>query len=277
MLKGIDKLGKFYLHVGGIGDLFYTLSAGYDTEEEMMILSYANNPEVIKEILTHFPKVKSLVLKNNADYVEMSRVSEFAHSIAHLPKKLDYMNWPKYISDMKLEETTWVKEIPKKTLATKHVCIQPLGQGVGGGSGKHVGIHLNYWKLILQAVRDSGFQPCVLGLPEDAAKYPREKQEDFSHLSLWDQFQYLMGSKMIISCDSWSKNLSLHAGIPTIVLKNFFIDFDQPVNDWKDPADPMFIDYWEDKGPIYPIEQKKAHSMAQLKDTIEKLLGGSSE
>ncbi len=37
MLTGIDKLGKFYLHVGGIGDLFYTLSAGYDKEKEMNI------------------------------------------------------------------------------------------------------------------------------------------------------------------------------------------------------------------------------------------------
>ena len=277
MLTGIDKLGKFYLHVGGIGDLFYTLSAGYDKEKEMTILSYANNPEVIKELLKHFPKVKALVLKNEANYAEMARVAEFAHNIGHLPPNLDYTNWPKYVADMKLDQTSWLDEIPKSDLATKHVCIQPLGQGVGGGEGKHVGIHVNYWKLLLKAIRDSGFQPCVLGLPEDASRYPRAKQEDFSHLSLWEQAQMIKGSKMVVSCDSWSKNLSLHAGIPTVVLKNFFINFDQPVNEWKDPADPIFIDYWLDKGPIYPIEQKKAHSMVQLEDTIKKLLGGSGE
>jgi hypothetical protein len=266
MLTGIDKLGKFYLHVGGLGDLFYTLASGYDNEKEITLLSYANNPTVIEDVIKHFPKItQSIVLQNKGDYADMAAAAEKAHSIAHLPPNLDYANWPIYLKDMKIDQTSWLDEIPTKKEHKIQVCVQPMGHGAGGGEGKHVAIHLHYWQLILDNIRKAGYVPCVLGVPAEKVQYPRLEEEDYTHLNVWDQMQMIKGADVVIACDSWTKNLSLYNNIPTIVMKNFFINYNNPMHEYNDPADPVFINYWALQGaPIKAVDQKQVESIKQL-------------
>ena len=117
MLSNIQKLGEFCIHIGGIGDVFYALSSCYDKTDQITFLSYANSPDIIKELLGSFKKInRKLVLLNEGNYSDMTQSMSHAKFTGHLPPNLDYMSWAKYniFSDFNLVQTSWIEEIPKK-------------------------------------------------------------------------------------------------------------------------------------------------------------------
>ena len=266
MLSNIQKLGEFCIHIGGIGDVFYALSSCYDKTDQITFLSYANSPDIIKELLGSFKKInRKLVLLNEGNYSDMTQSMSHAKFTGHLPPNLDYMSWAKYniFSDFNLVQTSWVEEIPKKRVKDSQVCIQPMGSGKGGHPNKHVYIEPQYWNNILEHLRQKDMELCILGKPEDIKNYPIPETENFTHLSLWEQMQLIRGCDLMIGADTWGKNLSLFAEIPTIVWKNNYVDEMEGFDE--DPADPIFIYQWKEKGNLMVVKQNQDNTLEEFK------------
>ena len=123
----------------------------------------------------------------------------------------------------------------------------------------------------MELLHKHNIKPCVLGLPTDLDDYPTAQEENCTDLSLWEQMELVRGSDLVISCDSWSKNLSAFASIPTIIMKNFFI---RGGKDFEDPADPIFVDYWTERenSTVTAIRQQEPNSIELLKTNIEGFL-----
>jgi len=273
LLKNIEKLGSFCLHIGGIGDIFYTLSSCYDQNEEITVLSYANNPEVIKELLGGFKKItRKLVLQNSGNYAEMASTMTHAKFTGHLPPELKYGEWAKYniFKDFKLTQTSWLADISAKKVKDFQVCIQPSGSGKGGHPEKHVCIEPQYWDSVTKALRKKGVKLCVLGLPEDLFNYSIEESENFTHLSLWEQMELIKGADLMIGADTWGKNLSLFAKIPTIVWKNNYVNEMRGFTE--DPADPIFVYQWEEQKNLMIVEQDKKDTLNKFNGYLENII-----
>lgn len=273
MLINVEKLGEFCFHIGGIGDVFYTLSSCYDEKESLTFLSYANNPAVIKELLGTFLKInRKLVLLNKGNYPDMAQTMSRAKFTGHLPPQLNYMNWAQYniFKDFKLTQTSWLEEISKKRIRDFQVCLQPGGSGQGGHSNKKVCIKPEYWEFIIRTLRDNKIVPCVLGLPSDLDNYPTATNENYTHLSLQEQMQLIRASDLVIGADTWGKNLSLFAKIPTIVWKNYYINEMQGFNE--DPADPIFLYQWEEQGNLMLVEQDDNNALSNFKNYLHSVI-----
>jgi len=273
MLTNIAALGKFCIHIGGIGDVFYALSSCYDQEKQITFLSFANTPKIITELLGSFKKInRKLVLPNNGDYLDMAQVMAYAEYTGHLPPVLDYEKWADYhiFNDFNLTQVSWVDEISKVRVKDLQVCIQPSGSGKGGHPNKHVCIEPKYWQSILDILREHNISPCVLGRPDDIKNYSVSKEENYTHLSLWEQMKLIRGSDLIVGADTWGKNLSLFAKIPTIVWKNNYVGEMRGFD--KDPADPIFVYQWKEQGNLMLIEQDKDNTLEEFEAYIKKVV-----
>ena len=270
MLANIQKLGEFCIHIGGIGDVFYALSSCYDKTDQITFLSYANNPDIIKELLGSFKKInRKLVLLNEGNYSDMAQSMSYAKFTGHLPPNLDYMSWAKYniFSDFNLVQTSWIEEIPKKRVKNSQVCIQPMGSGKGGHPNKHVCIEPQYWDNILEHLRQKDMELCILGKPEDIENYPTPEAENFTHLNLWEQMQLIRGCDLMVGADTWGKNLSLFAEIPTIVWKNNYVDEMKGFEE--DPADLIFVYQWKEKGNLMIVKQNQDNTLEEFKSWVK--------
>jgi|TARA_R110000824_G_scaffold41627_9_gene123654 hypothetical protein len=272
MLNNITALGKFCIHIGGIGDVFYALSSCYDEEEQITFLSYANDPKIITELLGSFKKInRKLVLPNIADYLAMAQTMTHAEYTGHLPPALNYMKWADYhiFNDFNLTQVSWTDEVSQVKVRDLQVCIQPSGSGKGGHPSKHVCIEPKYWQSILNMLREHNISPCILGTPDDIKNYSVSKEENYTHLSLWEQMELIKGSDLMIGADTWGKNFSLFAKIPTIVWKNNYVG--EMANFDNDPADPIFVHQWEQQGNLMVIEQEKIDTLTRFDKCLKKI------
>ena len=200
----------------------------------------------------------------------MAETMAHAEYTGHLPPALDYMKWADYhiFNDFNLTQVSWVDEISKVRVKDLQICIQPSGSGKGGHPSKHVYIEPKYWQSILDTLREYNISPCVLGVPSDIKNYSISKEENYTHLSLREQMGLIRGSDLMIGADTWGKNLSLFAKIPTIVWKNNYVGEMKGFDN--DPADSIFVYQWEEQGNLMLIEQDKNNTLEEFKTYIKK-------
>ena len=67
----------------------------------------------------------------------------------------------------------------------------------------------------------------------------------------------------MIGADTWGKNLSLFAEIPTIVWKNNYVDEMKGFEE--DPADPIFVYQWKEKGNLMVVKQNQDNTLEEFK------------
>lgn len=208
----IDVLEKFRIGNGGIGDALIFLSTFYDEIEEANIIFLANDPVLMEELFSLFPKIKKkLILQNNWDYLREFYNHPNCIGTGILPKNLDYSKW----KDVDIFKEYGVKEFPefikmftprKVVLSQKQLFVQSQGSAVEGEGKKR--------QLQEKALKQ-------VALYQDAIEWwVCVSPEKFKPLS--ETFSLIRGSDLVISVDSFAKTVSAMSRIRTIVYDSVY-------------------------------------------------------
>lgn len=271
MFKNIGEKIKlpFLFGIGGIGDFLLLMSDGnYDKYNKLGLIFWANNPNVIKELVKLFPKIeKSIVLPNYLEstidnsHLYFSQIinDEKFLSKAHIPDNLQYVSewnncnvFDKYGI---IEHPEWVRKWESDNLGLEE--SYSVFAPTGGSSDTD-------WKrkyikpdLLLKLI-DEDKEPVkylISTIKELESFYGFTfVHNDLSARNikiLCDEpldklFGIICKAKIVYSVDTFSKTLSLFANIPTIFIKsiysnNPFIKF----GIGHDPGDDIFINNWK--------------------------------
>lgn len=231
-----DLIGKYYLGAGGIGDFLLTLSTFYDNVEEANIIFLANNTNQIKEIANLFPKLKKkLILENDFNLLSNFFIDKNCLGTGILPKDLNYNNW--YRVDVVKEYNVilyphFICELflPKKVFDTQ-IFIQRNGSNAENTNGKR--------RILLDKTITSAYKEFDLS-------YEFLSLESFKNMSYKDIFEIILGSDIVIGCDSFVKSFAALAGKRVIVYDNIYTE--EYLNNFKDKRDYghyVFIDPWK--------------------------------
>jgi hypothetical protein len=243
-----NRIGKFYLGAGGIGDCLLLLSTFYDNVEEANVIFLANSPELIKELLDFFPKIKSrLVIKNNYNQLLQLYYDKNCIGTGILPKSLSYSAWYKvdiFKEYRVIKYPKWVELFDIFRISTngkKQVTIQIAGSNIEGEGKQRI--------LTQERLNEinSEFSDCNIVYLNDANGKPA--------FDLKTAFRLIRGSDIVVSTDSFAKTFSTLCGIKTIVYDNIYSK--EYLSNFKDNIDYghyIFIFPWETielRKPLY--------------------------
>lgn len=273
MFKNIsDKIQlPFLFGIGGIGDFLLLMSDGkydWDMSENLGLIFWANNPVVIKELATLFPKIKKTIITPNYINGEVRKTHQYFDEIisdklfltkAHIPDNLDYINeWYNCNVFKKYNIRRYPDWVVDWTILNKidSEVEYSIYAPTGGSSDtdwkkKHIKKEL-FLKLLDEDETPKRFVISTEKELNEIYGY------DFIQLELnkrnvglfldrrFDVLFSLIGkAKKVYSVDSWVKTFSAFANKPTILIESFYekspftaIGLD------KDPGDCIFIENW---------------------------------
>jgi GT2 family glycosyltransferase/ADP-heptose:LPS heptosyltransferase/tetratricopeptide (TPR) repeat protein len=272
--KGI---GPFYAHFGGAGDAALLLSTFYDRDPEQTIVSVANSPTALQSFFAAFPKLKRIIFipfpRFDHSHLLLRRL--FAQlgncqGMGATPTKNYDEEWNSTLDIFEKyrikKHPRWAKAFKGPKLQPIQVTLQPKGSLRGMiGSKKNV-IDRAAWSQLLATLNQLGITPIILGTPDEAREYPAEGTciEKRSY-SFEEQMRLIASSDIFIGADSWGKTFAALCGIPTIV---FHALRGTDLATWKDPADYVFLDPWE--------EITVVRSVAEAETKVRELLAGGA-
>jgi hypothetical protein len=221
MINNILK--DFIIGSGGIGDFLLTISTKYFEEaENVNLVFFANNPTQIKEIVKLFPKIKKSLILNN-DYYSLKEFynSEKCKNTGILPKDLNYQTWTNvniFSEYGIIENPSWLKLFTPKRIYDSQIFLQKEGSNVEG-NGK------------IRKISDSNLKKIY----DEFELFNFITLETLKNNSYKEIFEIILGSDIVISCDSFSKTLSSLANIKTIVFDNIYNE--RYLNNFRDGID----------------------------------------
>lgn len=276
MFKNIsDKLQvPFLFGIGGIGDFLLLMSDGnYDNnmEENLGLVFWANNINVIKDLTKLFPKIKKTIITHNYLNGEVRKLHQYFDEIlseklfltkAHIPDSLDYINewyncnvFKKYgIRRYPFWAVDWT--ILNK-LGSEDIINYSVYSPTGGSSDTD-------WKkkyikkdLLLQLLdEDENEMKFIISTQKEMNNI---YGHDFVQLEIMKRngvklyldrsfeilFNLIGKAQKVYSVDSWVKTFSVFANRPTILIESFYKEspFIRMGLD-HDPGDDIFIKNW---------------------------------
>ena len=250
------KLEPFYAHIGGAGDALLLLSRFYGKEPVTTIVSVANSTAAMKSFFSAFPQIKKVYFISRPDN-DISQAL-LRKIFANLPNCLGMgvtpesefyeEEWNESLDIFTRYKVTrrpeWIRMFRKQKLTSPQVVIHPRGSLKGMVGSKRNIIHQKYWIPLLKLLQQHGFQPVIIGTPDERKMYPALLNAlDKRSYSFQEQMEIIASSDLFIGADSWGKTFSALAGIPTIV---FHSVVGQDLEGWKDASDYVFLDPWEE-------------------------------
>lgn len=222
-----DKIGKYYLGAGGLGDLLVSMTTFYDQNENINLIWFADSKEIIRETINMFSKFKTTLIfsKDSPDFYQKWFI--FADHPNCLgtgitPKELIYKEW----EHVNIFEKYGVVEFPKFVNEIETIKNdEAIGIMVSGNSspGKRKIILESTIKKLDEEFGDKYI--CVFGLEKDLPNYlPKHWITGITKLDLKTQMKWVKGMKKFYSVDSWCKTWSSFCGIDTVVYDNIYED-----------------------------------------------------
>lgn len=268
MFKNIGEKIKlpFLFGIGGIGDFLLLMSDGnYDRYNKLGLIFWANNPNVIKELVKLFSKIeKSIVLPNYLEskidnyHLYFSQIinDEKFLSKAHIPDNLQYVSeWNNcHVFDKYGIETfpKWTLNWSINNINKKYSVFAPTG-GSSDTDWKHKYIKPD---LLLKLI-DEDKEP-VKYLISTSKELESFYGITFVHNDLSARnikilcdeplhklFGIICKATTVYSVDTWVKTLSLLCEVPTILIESFYENSPfERIGLTKDPGDFIFIENW---------------------------------
>jgi len=268
MFKNIGEKLKlpFLFGIGGIGDFLLLMSDGnYDKYNKLGLIFWANNPNVVKELVKLFPKIeKSIVLPNYLEstidnshlYFSQILNDEKFLSKAHIPDNLQYVSewnncdvFAKYgIETLPVWTLNWSINNTNK----KYSVFAPTG-GSSDTDWKHKYIKPDLLLKLIDEDKES-----VKYLISTSKELESFYGITFVHNDLSERnikilcdepldklFGIICKATTVYSVDTWVKTLSLLCEIPTILIESFYENSPfERIGLTKDPGDFIFIENW---------------------------------
>ncbi len=252
--KLLDAAPPFYVHMGGAGDALLLLSTFYDEHPDSVVISIANNTEMLHSFFKPFNKLKRVIIfsyPQHDKFHRMLRKMLYIHpnflGMGITPPVGDYTEWN---AELDIEEKygvntkpMWCKQFEKGKITNPQIVLQPVGSQKGMTLSKRNIIHPVQWVQILNYLIELGIKPVVVGTPKENKDYPLiEGCIDKRSFNFEEQMNIIAAADLFIGADSWGKSFSALCGIETIV---FPAIVGSDLNGWKDHTNYVFIDPWE--------------------------------
>jgi glycosyltransferase involved in cell wall biosynthesis/ADP-heptose:LPS heptosyltransferase/chemotaxis methyl-accepting protein methylase len=259
----LSVLPPFYAHFGGAGDALLLLASFYDQKPDAVVFSYPNSVGTVKTLFDAFPKLSKI-------YFLPQHTEPFFHTILRytacgLKNCLGAGATPQfgYGEDWKAgldiekkykinKSPCWVADFRNNT-RSRRIALAPKGSLTGMVGSKRNMILPEHWPHIIAHIQERGFEPVILGVPNEAREYPALPGcADMRHEAFPGQMRCIGECAGLVGADSWGKTFSALAKIPTIVF--------EPVKgadltNWKDPADWVFMEPWPDIKMVRSLEE----------------------
>ncbi len=263
LVQLFHEVGPFYMHFGGAGDALLLLATFLDRHPDAQIISFCNSIPATRSFFDAFPSLKRVwfLPKNENPQFHILLRMMMRHCATCLgmgttPEGDYFKDWHAGLDifrEMKVSRNPdWARKF-RVNPQPKHVVLAPKGSLCGMVGSKRNIIDPVVWPQLVQLLCKRGFQPVIIGTPDEAEMYPcLEGCEDRRSFSFREQMEHIANSALLIGADSWAKTFSALAGIPTIVF--------EPLKgaDWKsrkDASDYVFLDPWETITVVKDFEQ----------------------
>ncbi len=251
LFRAISQFPKFHAHFGGIGDALVLLSTFLDRSPGGIVLSYPNSIPAARSFFDAFPEIGQVYFLPLSDSPRFHAILRWI--MRTIPNCLGAGATPKEGYDewnarLDIERAYGVCKSPRwpkrfgSNEASRTICLAPKGSLTGMvGSKKNI-VDPAIWPDLIRMIRDRGFEPVIIGTPDERAEYPSlDGCLDRRSYSFAEQMTHIARAAALVGADSWAKSFSALAGIPTIVF--------EPLKgaDWaglKDPSDFVFIEPW---------------------------------
>lgn len=248
----LAALPPFYAHFGGAGDALLLLASFYDQKPDAVLFSHPNGIGAAKALFDAFPKLSKV-------YFLPQHAEPFFHIVARYmacelknclgagttPKDNYEEEWKAGLDIVKKyrikKAPRWAAEF-RQNNGSRRVAVAPKGSLSGMVGSKRNIILPEQWSQIIAHIIDRGFEPVILGLPNEAMEYPALPGcVDARRESFPGQMKIIGQSAGLVGADSWAKTFSALAQIPTVVF--------EPIKgadlcSWKDASDWVFIEPW---------------------------------
>lgn len=248
----LGSLPRFRAHFGGAGDALLLMAGHHDASPKMPIVSYPNSHASARAFFEAFPDGGQVyLLPLSAD----PQVHVVFRWMMHQLKNCAGMGTTPvggYAEEWKegldIQRAYKVVKNPKWAAAfrdnrdSKRIAIAPKGSLAGMAGSKRNIIDPANWSRLIGHVIEQGFQPVLVGTPDEAADYPvLEGCISARSWSFRQQMEEIGRCAGLIGADSWAKTFSGLAELPTIVFEPLK---GEDLRGWKDPADYVFIKPW---------------------------------
>ncbi len=120
--------------------------------------------------------------------------------------------------------------------------MAPKGSLAGMVGSKRNIILPEHWPLVIEHILNRGFEPMILGVPNEAREYPALAGcVDMRKETFTGQMRCIGECAGLVGADSWAKTFSALANIPTVVFEPIK---GADIANWKDLSDWVFIEPW---------------------------------
>ncbi len=268
LAKIFESIGPFYAHFGGAGDALLLLASFYDEEPEQTVVSIANSSEMMESFFDAFPRLKQIYFipfpKNYQNHLllrEIFRKLKNFKGMGVTPSPdLDYFKEWSGVSDIFqkygiVRRPQWVEQFRTGKQLPYQVTLAPRGSLKGMVGSKQNLIPPQDWESLIHFLNERDIHPIILGTPEEAFQYPAIGHcLDRRSYCFEEQMKLIANSDLFIGADSWGKTFSALAGVKTFVFHSIR---GEDLKGWKDPADYIFLDPWEEITVVKDVEEFK--------------------
>lgn len=268
----LKELPPFYAHFGGAGDALLLLASFYDQRPNAVVFSHPNGVSAARALFDAFPKLSKIYFLPQHTEPFFHIVLRFA--VYELKNCLGAGATPRYgyeeewRAGLDITKKYGVKKSPRWAADFRHnenskrIGVAPKGSLSGMVGSKRNIILPEQWPQVIAHIIERGFEPVILGTPNEAKEYPAlpgcvdGRKESFP-----GQMRIIGGCVGLVGADSWAKSFSALAEIPTLVF--------EPIKgadliSWKDPSDWVFIEPWPSIQMVKSLEEFRAAFDARL-------------
>ena len=276
LAHSLAEIGPFYMHFGGAGDALLLLATFLDQHPNAQVVSFPNSIPAMRSFFDSFSSLKRVwfLPKNNNPHIHLLLRMLMRHCPDFLgmgvtPEGDYFKDWHAGLDIFKQFRVSrhpeWIRQFRTQP-KSKQIALAPKGSLCGMAGSKRNIIHPLIWPHLIRFITKSGFQPIIIGTPDERENYPGfEGCEDRRSYSFREQMEIIANSAMLVGADSWAKTFSALAGVPAIVFESL------KGADWngrKDPSDFVFLDPWEGITVVNNLEH--------CQSAFERIIAGSS-
>jgi glycosyltransferase involved in cell wall biosynthesis/tetratricopeptide (TPR) repeat protein/SAM-dependent methyltransferase len=249
----LETAGPFYFHCGGAGDALLLLATFYDAHPNSVVVSYPNSQAAMRSFFEAFPALERVYFLPQHSKVAINELMR--KTLPQLPNFRGMGVTPRTGYGEEWNEKTdifrdygviarpqWAQRCPGAAVG-RRVVVAPQGSLVGMAGTKRNVVEPADWPVLLDFLKQQGYQPVVLGTPNERETYPcPDGCEDRRSFSFLEQMEQILSCALFVGADSWAKTFSALAGLPTYVFDAI------KGGDWrgiKDPSDFVFLDSWD--------------------------------
>lgn len=253
VIGNLTALEPFYFICGGAGDALLALATFYDKNPRATLLCYVNSIPAMRSLCEAFPELARVYfLPQHTNSALHARLRALVPTVPNAlgmgvaPRRDFGVEWNSQTNIFQdygvVARPAWARQF-QTGAPGRRVTLAPRGSLVGMAGSKRNLIEPREWPELLQFLQERGYEPVLIGTPDERAEYPCPAGcLDKRSYSFRDQMEQIASSALFVGADSWGKTFAGLAGIPTYVFEA------SKGLDWrgqKDPSDFIFLDPWD--------------------------------